>query len=50
MFLNIYLISLFDLKIINPGTLSEGKFAVLKIKRDFTDEWIVSNIEFIHLV
>jgi Icc-related predicted phosphoesterase len=36
--------------VVNPGPLVEGKFAVLKLKRDFNDEWIMTKIEFNQLL
>lgn len=36
--------------IINPGPLTCGNFAILKLKRNFNDEWIIGKIEQISLV
>jgi Icc-related predicted phosphoesterase len=35
--------------IINPGSLKNGDFAILKLKRNFADEWIISKVEMIEL-
>lgn len=40
----------FDNKtIINAGSLKEGKFARLKLKRDYNDEWQINKMEFLSL-
>jgi Icc-related predicted phosphoesterase len=36
--------------VINPGSLQNGNFGVLKLKRDFSDEWLIANTEFIKLL
>jgi Icc-related predicted phosphoesterase len=38
-----------NIKIINPGTLSNGDFAIIKLKRNFDGEWVVSRTEFLNL-
>jgi Icc-related predicted phosphoesterase len=36
--------------VINPGSLLLGNFGIIKLKRDFRDEWVVAKTEFIKLV
>jgi Icc-related predicted phosphoesterase len=36
--------------VINPGSLSEGNFAVLKLKRNFIDEWTIAETDLISLI
>jgi Icc-related predicted phosphoesterase len=42
--------SFFNLTVINPGSLSYGNFAVLKLKRDVHDEWAIARSEFLKLI
>jgi Icc-related predicted phosphoesterase len=35
------------LSVINPGSLSIGNFAVMKVKRNFYDKWEISKLEFL---
>lgn len=39
-----------NLTIINPGSLSCGDFALLKLKRDMNNCWVISKIEFLKFI